>query len=554
MSDEQGRVLLYDTTLRDGAQGAEVNFSLPDKLKLTQKLDGFGMDYIEGGWPGSNPKDVEYFQHVRDLEIHHAKVTAFGSTRRAHIHAEEDGNLQGLVAADTPAVAIFGKSWTLQVTDVLRTTLDENRAMIRDSVAFLKSQVPEVIYDAEHFFDGYHADPDYALATLEAAVEGGADWLVLCDTNGGSLPDDIAAITEAAREQFGVPIGIHAHNDGGLGVANALAAVQAGATQVQGTINGYGERTGNADLCAVIPNLVLKMGVAVLNDQADRLQQLTRLSRTVSELANLEHNPRLPFVGRHSFTHKGGAHVNAMLKTTRSFEHIPPETVGNARRYVVSELSGKSNVLQKAEEAGLAVDSSEEAGELLEELKRLEHEGYQFEDADASFELMLRRARGEVPTFFELVHFHTHVHREADENVPYASAIVKLRVGATEMLESAEGDGPVSALDQALRKALCEAYPEVLKMTLLDYKVRILESERGTGAKPRVTITTGDGERQWSTVGVAYDILEASWQALADGYVYGLDRHQADPPSEPHRSLDRIEAVSERTEHEIEKS
>ena len=529
MSNRPTRVWTYDTTLRDGAQGAEVNFSLPDKLKLTQAMDAFGIDYIEGGWPGSNPKDVEYFQQVRDLELTHAKVTAFGSTRRAHINAENDGNLQQLVEADTPATAIFGKSWTLHVVDVLRTTLDENRAMIRDSVAFLKAHSPDVIYDAEHFFDGYRADPDYALATLEAAVEGGADWLVLCDTNGGSLPDEITAVTEIVRYRFGVPVGIHAHNDGGLGVANTLAAVRAGATQVQGTINGYGERTGNADLCAVIPNLALKMDAAVLDDQDDRLRQLTRLSRTVSELANLEHNPRLPFVGRHSFTHKGGSHVNAMLKTTRSFEHIPPETVGNARRYVVSELSGKSNVLQKAEEAGLSVDSSEEAGEILEELKRLEHEGYQYEDADASFELILRRARGEVPAFFELVHFHTHVHREADEGAPDASAIVKLRIGEAEKLESAEGDGPVSALDRALRKALCESYPQVLEMTLLDYKVRILESERGTSAKPRVTITMGDGERQWSTVGVAYDILEASWQALADGYVYGLDRRQIQP-------------------------
>lgn len=548
MSDEPTRVLLYDTTLRDGAQGAEVNFSLPDKLKLTQKLDAFGIDYVEGGWPGSNPKDVEYFQQVRDLELTHAKVTAFGSTRRAQVDAEADDNLQGLVAAATPAVAVFGKSWTLQVTDVLRTTLDENRAMIRDSVAFLKAHVPEVIYDAEHFFDGYRADPDYALATLEAAVEGGADWLVLCDTNGGSLPDEIAAVTEIVRYRFDVPVGIHAHNDGGLGVANSLAAVQAGATQVQGTINGYGERTGNADLCAVVPNLALKTDVSVLDDATERLQQLTRLSRTVSELANLEHDPRLPFVGKHSFTHKGGAHVNAMLKTTKSFEHIPPETVGNQRRYVVSELSGKSNVLQKAEEAGLSVDSSEEAGEILDELKRLEHEGYQFEDADASFELMLRRARGEVPTYFELVHFHTHVHREADEGMPDASAIVKLRIGATEKLESAEGDGPVSALDRALRKALCEAYPQVLEMTLLDYKVRILESERGTSAKPRVTITTGDGERQWSTVGVAYDILEASWQALADGYVYGLDRCRSEPPKENGRRPDfqmPSDAVSE---------
>lgn len=540
MSGEPMPVLLYDTTLRDGAQGAEVNFSLPDKLKLTQKLDAFGMDYIEGGWPGSNPKDVEYFQQVRDLELHHAKVTAFGSTRRAHVAPEDDGNLQGLIAADTPAVAIFGKSWTLQVTDVLHTTLEENRAMIRDSVAFLKTHIPEVIYDAEHFFDGYRADPDYALATLEAAVEGGADWLILCDTNGGTLPEEITAVTEIVRYRFDIPVGIHAHNDGGLGVANTLAAVRAGATQVQGTINGYGERTGNADLCAVVPNLALKMNLPVLDDQDDRLGQLTRLSRTVSELANLEHNPRLPFVGRHSFTHKGGAHVNAMLKTTRSFEHIRPETVGNARRYVVSELSGKSNVLQKAEEAGLSVDSSEEAGEILDQLKRLEHEGYQFEDADASFELILRRARGEVPTYFELIHFHTHIHREADEGAPYASAIVKLRIGQTEKLESAEGDGPVSALDRALRKALCEAYPQVLEMKLLDYKVRILESERGTDAKPRVTITTGDGERQWSTVGVAYDILEASWQGLADGYVYGLDRCDAEAPSH-YRSLSAIE-------------
>ncbi|MFB6285959.1 MAG: citramalate synthase [Candidatus Bipolaricaulia bacterium] len=550
MSEAAKQVWLYDTTLRDGAQGAEVNFSLPDKLELTQKLDAFGVDYIEGGWPGSNPKDVEYFQQIRELGLSSAKVTAFGSTRRAHVNAEDDDNLQQLVAAETPATAIFGKSWTLQVTDVLGTTLEENCHMIRDSVAYLGAHIPEVIYDAEHFFDGYRADPDYALQTLEAAVAGGADWLILCDTNGGSLPEEVSAITEMVRDRFDLPVGIHAHNDGGLGVANSLAAVRAGATQVQGTINGYGERTGNADLCAVIPNLALKMEVSVLDEQSERLQQLTRLSRTVSELANLEHDPRLPFVGKHSFTHKGGAHVNAMLKTTKSFEHIPPETIGNARRYVVSELSGKSNVLQKAEEAGLSVGSTEEMGNVLEELKRLELEGYQFEDADASFELILRRARGEVPSFFELIHFHTHVHREADEDTPDASAMVKLRIGEAEKMESAEGDGPVSALDRALRKALCEAYPQVLGMALLDYKVRILESERGTGAKPRVTITTGDGDCRWSTVGVAYDILEASWQALADGYVYGLDRCRVNGPQEPHRGhLRKLDTTTSRESH-----
>ena len=517
---EGERVYVYDTTLRDGAQGAGVSFSLLDKLKAAQKLDEVGVDYVEGGWPGSNPKDIEFFERVKALQLRHAKVAAFGSTRRADVDAEDDLNLKQLVKAGTPVATIFGKSWLFHVHEVLRTTPQENLRMIRDSVAFLKAHVPEVIYDAEHFFDGFKDDPDYAFETLRAAAEAGADWLVLCDTNGGSLPEEIFEITQRVRQAFRVPLGIHTHNDGGLAVANALAAVRAGARHVQGTINGYGERTGNADLCSVIPNLTLKMGFRALPDPA-KLKQLTPLSRTISELANLEPDPRLPFVGANAFTHKGGTHVNAMLKNPRTFEHIPPELVGNRRRYVLSELSGRSNVLEKARELGFRL-ADDEAKRLLDELKRLEHEGYQFEDADASFELLIRRARDEVPEFFELVRYHVQGHR-AHAKAERATAVVKVRVQRQEVVEGAEGDGPVSALDNALRRALVRFYPEIEGMRLVDYKVRILERERGTAAKPRVLITTKDASgATWSTVGVSYDIIEASWLALRDGYVYGL--------------------------------
>jgi len=514
-------VQIYDTTLRDGAQGAGVSFSLVDKLKVAQKLDAFGVDYIEGGWPGSNPKDIEFFERVGELSLQHAKVAAFGSTCRARVAAEDDANLQQLVAAHTPVATIFGKSWLLHVSEVLRTTASENLRMVEDSVAFLKANFPEVIYDAEHFFDGYKDDPAYALETLRSAIKGQADCLVLCDTNGGSLPEEIYEITGAVREAFDTTIGVHTHNDAGLGVADALAGVRAGARHVQGTINGYGERTGNSDLCSIIPNLALKLGFSVLSN-ADQLQQLTTLARTVSELANLEHDERLPFVGANSFSHKGGTHVNAMLKTVRSFEHVPPEAVGNRRRYLVSELSGKSNILQKAEEQGLDLSQdAEQTAEILDQLKQLEHRGYQFEDADASFELLVKRARGELPSFFDLQHYHVHVHSNAGQT-PHTSAMVKICVQNERVLEAAEGDGPVSALDNALRKALRRFYPEVEQLKLVDYKVRILERKRGTAAKPRVLITTSDGSRTWSTVGVAYDILEASWQALRDSYVYGL--------------------------------
>jgi len=515
------RITIYDTTLRDGAQGARVSFSVPDKLKVAQALDAFGVDLIEGGWPGSNPKDIEFFEQIRDVPLKHARVAAFGSTRRANVDAARDPNLKALVEAGTPAATIFGKSWRLHVTDVLRTTPEENVRMVGDSVAFLKAHFPEVIYDAEHFYDGYKDDPDYALSTLRAAVDAGADCVVLCDTNGGSLPEEIQEITRAVVAEFDAPVGVHTHNDAGLGVANALSGVRAGARHVQGTINGYGERTGNADLCAILPNLVLKMGYTALHDPAS-LKRLTKLSRTVSELANLEHNEALPYVGRNSFTHKGGTHVNAMLKTTRSFEHVAPESIGNSRRYLVSELAGKSNVLQKAEEWGVDLErGSVQAQEILEQIKELENRGYQFEDADASFELLVQRAQGNLPAFFDLNHFHVHVQRDALQT-PYASALVKLCVNAEEVIEGAEGAGPVSALDNALRKALLGFYPQVRDMKLVDYKVRILERERGTAAKPRVLIATSDGQRTWHTVGVHSDILEASWRALSDGYVYGL--------------------------------
>jgi 2-isopropylmalate synthase len=520
MSD---RVLIYDTTLRDGVQGAGVSFSLPDKLRVAQKLDQFGIDYVEGGWPGSNPKDVIFFERILDAPVNHSKIAAFGSTRRANISADDDANLKQLVAAKTPVATIFGKSWMFHVSEVLRTTAEENLLMIGDSVAYLKAHVDEVIYDAEHFFDGYKDDPEYALKTLRSAVESGSDWLVLCDTNGGSLPEEISEITAAVTKQFSekCSIGIHSHNDGGLGVANALAAVQSGARQVQGTVNGYGERTGNADLCSVLPNLKLKLGFSVLGDDA-KLRELTSVSRTISELANLEPDERLPYVGVNSFTHKGGTHVNAMLKTTRSFEHIEPEEVGNRRRYLVSELSGKSNLLQKSEELGFEFSGTQgETEQILDQLKKLEFQGYEFEDADASFELLVQRSQGIEPQYFETRNYEVHVRCEEGESTS-AAAQVKIRVGEREVIEEAEGAGPVSALDNALRKALISFYPSIENMKLIDYKVRILERERGTAAKPRVIITSRSGTSTWNTVGVSYDILEASWQALVDSYVYGL--------------------------------
>jgi 2-isopropylmalate synthase len=515
-------VFLYDTTLRDGTQGEGFQLSGLDKLRIAKRLDEFGVDYIEGGWPGSNPKDVEFFQEAKTLGLKHAKLAAFGSTRRANTPVAEDAQVRLLLEAETPVVTIFGKSWELQVTEVLRTTVEENRAMIRDTVAYLASHGREVVYDAEHFFDGYKDSPEHALATLEAAAEGGASCLVLCDTNGGTLPSEVREICLAVRERIpGTPIGIHTHNDCELGVANAVSAVAAGAVQVQGTVNGYGERTGNCNLTSVIPILQLKMGLTVV----PHLEKLRDLSYFVDDVSNNPHFARAAFVGRTAFAHKGGMHVNAVQKLARSYEHIVPESVGNAQNILVSELSGQSNILIKAEELGIALEKgSPEAAAVLKRVKELENDGYSFEAAGGSLELLIRRETGAYRKPFDLTEYHTSFRQYRDGHPPVCEATVKLAVDGTAELTVAEGHGVVNALDLALRKALLPFYPEIVRVSLVDYKVRILDGHDATAAKTRVLIVSTDGEQSWGTVGVSENIIEASWLALVDGIDLFLQR------------------------------
>jgi 2-isopropylmalate synthase len=525
MSDSSDKpVRLYDTTLRDGTQGEGFQLSMLDKLRIAERLDAFGIDYIEGGWPGSNPKDVEFFQEARKLKLSHAKLAAFGSTRRADTPVEQDPQVQLLLDAGTPVVTIFGKSWELQVTEVLRTTAEENRAMIRDTVAHLKKHGREVVYDAEHFFDGYKDSPEHALASLEAAAEGGADSLVLCDTNGGTLPSEVMRICAAVIARIpGTPLGIHTHNDCELGVANAIAAVNAGAVQVQGTINGYGERTGNCNLTSVIPILQLKMGIEVVPD----LTKLRELSYFVDDVSNNPHFARAAFVGRTAFAHKGGMHVNAVQKLARSYEHIVPESVGNAQNILVSELSGQSNILIKAEQLGIRLDKgSDEAKAVLQKVKELENEGYSFEAAGGSLELLIRRELGQYKKSFELKEFHTSFRQYRDGHDPVCEATVKLYVGEVPEYTVAEGLGVVNALDKALRKALLPFYPEIAGVSLVDYKVRIIDGHDATAAKTRVLIVSSDGQENWGTVGVSENIIEASWIALVDGIDLFLQRQR----------------------------
>jgi 2-isopropylmalate synthase len=503
-------VLLFDTTLRDGTQSEGLSLSVEDKLKIARLLDGFGIDYIEGGWPASNPKDSEFFRRAERLGLRRARLVAFGSTRKARTRAEDDENLRALVHAETPVVALFGKSWTLHVTDVLETTLDENLAMIADSVAWLKRQGREVVYDAEHFFDGYRADRGYALETLRAASDAGADWLVLCDTNGGSLPGRIARVVAEVHDALKTPLGIHTHNDGELAVANALAAVESGARQVQGTINGWGERCGNANLISIIPALQLKMGRHCVPDES--LARLTELSRTVSEIANVRPHRHAPYVGASAFAHKGGVHVAAVAKRADSYEHVPPETVGNRRQVLVSELAGRGNVRLRAGELGIPVDGQER--DVLARIKDLESRGYQFEAAEGSFELMVRQAQADYAPPFELLDVLVVAERRRGQQM-LAEATVKLRVGGETVHTAAEGTGPVHALDAALRKALLPFYPLLAEVRLADYKVRILDPEAATGAKTRVLIEAARGEERWSTIGVSRNIIEASGEALA---------------------------------------
>ncbi|HET7264408.1 MAG TPA: citramalate synthase [bacterium] len=517
-----GRIALYDTTLRDGTQGAGITLSADDKLRIAEYLDAFGLDYVEGGWPGSNPKDMEFFERARGRTWRHARLTAFGSTRRPGIPAQDDENLNLILAAATPAAALFGKSWDLHVREALHTTLDENLAMIEDSVRYLRSRGLEVVYDAEHFFDGWKANPDYALATLRAAERAGASVVALCDTNGGCLPHEIRKGVEAARGTVAGPLGIHTHNDGELGVANTLVAVEAGCVHVQGTINGIGERCGNANLVSIIPNLQLKMGYRCL--PGEHLVRLGEVSRYVAELANLTPDEYQPFVGQNAFAHKGGVHVSAVMAHPPTYEHIAPEAVGNARRVVVSDLSGRANVMYKAQEMGIDLSRDRpEVRRILAELKRLEHEGYQFEAAEASFELLMRRILGQHRPSFTLLGLRVTVEKRGG-GASAAEATIKVAVEGQEEHTAAEGDGPVNALDRALRKALGRFYPAIQRVRLTDYKVRVLNADAATAARVRVLIQSTDGTNTWGTVGVSENVVEASWQALADSLEYVLLR------------------------------
>lgn len=515
-------VFLYDTALRDGAQAEGVSFSLLDKLKIARRLDEFGIHFIEGGWPGSNPKDEEFFALAQKETFRQAQLCAFSMTRRANIDAKDDPNLQTIVAAQTPVVTLVGKTWDFHVLQALKVSLDENLRMIEDSVRWVKSQGRRVFFDAEHFFDGFEANREYALKVLEAAATGGAEWVVLCDTNGGTLPAFVADATREIREKLGVAVGIHTHNDCELGVANALAAVAAGATQVQGVINGFGERCGNCNLTSVIANLQLKMGLPVVSDEA--LKGLTSLSHFVAEVANMAPNERQPFVGRSCFAHKGGMHVDAVQKMGgQAYEHIAPERVGNERRVLVSEYSGTSNVREVAGDLGVELPKgSPEAAAILREVKRLESQGYEFESADASFALLVGRALGQEHKLFELlgVRVINELRPGVDEWI--TEATLKLRVGDAVQHTVAEGDGPVHALDNALRLALREAFPTLEQIRLTDFKVRVVNTSEGTAARVRVTIESANEEKSWSTVGVSTNVIEASWQALTEAVSYGL--------------------------------
>ncbi len=517
-------IKIYDTTLRDGTQGEGVSFSMEDKVRLASRLDALGVHYIEGGWPGSNPKDLRFFRRMQDVTLKHAKLAAFSMTRRAGGNTESDPNMQALIDAGTPVATIVGKSWDFHVTHALETTLDENLAMIRDTIAFLRPKMVEVLFDAEHFFDGFRRNRDYALATLQAAEAAGAHWLILCDTNGGTLPPQLVEIVREVKRHVKTPLGIHVHNDADCAVANSLAAVLEGAAQVQGTINGFGERCGNANLVSIIPSLMLKMGLDCIPEP--NLRELRDVSRFVSELANRKPWSAQPWVGDSAFAHKGGMHVSAVLKHPETYEHVDPEAVGNHRRVLVSELAGKSNILWKAREYGIDLDrDTPDSRRILDRLKALEDEGFQFEGAEASFELLMERALGRHTPYFDLEAYRVIVEEQsADE--PVAEATVRLRVKGIAEHTAASGNGPVNALDHALRKALEEFYPSLRTMRLLDYKVRILDESKGTGAKTRVLITSGDGEETWGTVGVADNIIEASWQALVDSIEYKLRRDQ----------------------------
>ena len=514
-------VKVYDTTLRDGTQAEDISFSVEDKLRITQKLDELGIHYIEGGWPGSNPRDVQYFNEVHNIPLASAKIVAFGSTTRKGVAPEKDANIRALIDAKTEVITLVGKSWDIHPLIAMDISLEENVELIVKSIAFLKKHVPEVIFDAEHFFDGFKGNKEYALSTITSAQEAGADCIVLCDTNGGTLPFEIEEIIREVRGSITIPLGIHIHNDTELAVANSIVAVKAGVVHVQGTINGHGERCGNANLCSIIPNLQLKMGVRCISDE--RLTKLKEVSRFVSELANLPHNKHQPYVGDSAFAHKGGLHVSAIRKSPLTYEHIKPELVGNSQRILISDLSGESNVLAKAEEFNIKLQKGDPiTKKIVTAVKELESQGYQFEGAEGSFELLIKKAVGRHKKFFDLLGFRVIVEKRGDDSPSLSEATIMVKVGDRVEHTAAEGNGPVNALDNALRKALEKFYPGLSEVRLIDYKVRVLSAQEGTGANTRVLIESWDGKTGWGTVGVSENIIQASWLALVDSIDYKL--------------------------------
>jgi len=519
------KVYIYDTTLRDGAQAEEVSFTLEDKIRIVKEIDRLGIHYVEGGWPGANITDEQFFQEIKNYELKNTKIVAFGSTIHKNNTPENDPNLKAILKSKVKTATIFGKSWDIHVKEALKINLEENLRIIRDSLRYLKQKELEVIYDAEHFFDGYKANREYALRTLKVASEAGVDWIVLCDTNGGSLPDEIRDIFLDVKNNIKIPLGIHTHNDSDLAVANTLIAVQAGALQVHGTINGFGERCGNANLCSVIPNLKLKLGIDCIKDE--QLASLKEVSRYVYELANIKPNKHQPYVGDSSFAHKGGVHVSAILKNPQTYEHIKPELIGNQRRVLISELSGKSNIIKKAKEFNIDLKTSDPVvREILKELKELESKGFQFEAAEASFELLMSKTLGIQKRYFELIGFRVINEKRKGDVSPISEATIQLKVGGEIEHTAAMGNGPVNALDNALRKALYRFYPQLKEVELLDYKVRVLEKGHGTGSQVRVLVESGDKHGTWGTVGVSENIVEASWQAIVDSLIYKLYKNE----------------------------
>ncbi len=518
-------VKLYDTTLRDGTQAEDISFLVEDKIRIAHKLDELGVHYIEGGWPGSNPKDVAFFKDIKKEKLSQAKIAAFGSTRRANITPDKDNNIKTLVAAEPDAITIFGKTWDFHVREALRISLDENLELIFDSLEYLKKHAPEIFYDAEHFFDGYKTNPDYAIKTLKAAEQAKADCIILCDTNGGTLPFELAAIIQEVKKHISTPLGIHTHNDSECAVANSLHAVNLGIVQVQGTINGFGERCGNANLCSIIPALKVKMKKQCVSDE--QMRHLRDLSRFVYELANISPNKHQAYVGNSAFAHKGGVHVSAIQRHPETYEHMRPELVGNSTRVLVSDLSGRANILAKAEEFKINLDSKDPVTlEILDNIKEMENRGYQFEGAEASFELLMKKALGTHKNYFHIIGFRVIDERRGDGEKPMAEATIKVRVGGKVEHTAAEGNGPVNALDNAIRKALEKFYPMLKEVKLLDYKVRVLPAGQGTASAIRVLIESGDKHSRWGTVGVSDNVIDASYQALIDSIDYKLHKSE----------------------------